>query len=364
MHKHLCWIGRGTHIRGTQHNNKLQHGHTQQDMNGTVITCVHTCHLCDSDVFTLFVCGMQRIHKHKKVGCALTESLLPTPTAGGSHLWSVGVGHSSRCSHALLLPLGVPPASAGDAPLGGLCHPRRAAPMRTEGSGRPGPQRPGNSEDDIVGDGTAQREWGPGTRAKGCGRGTGAWEAGPPMHRRRHDSQRLEDGEPLVQGASSPPTCSFAGEPSQDTESAMRSPRMPMEVSSSATAIGANKAPPWGNAGRMCGVIVMVRSAAGDLEEWEWVVDGTGVGPGLLDLPCVFVGVRFWVISWRRSVAGIGGGVLVYRVPCSIGPGSPASASTRSWGMVCPAPGGGAHAPSHGKGVRGWCGMNPPGPSE
>ena len=75
MHKHLCWIGRGTHIRGTQHDNKLQHGHTQQDINGTVITCVHTCHLWDSHVFTLFVCGMQRIHKHKKVGCALTESL-------------------------------------------------------------------------------------------------------------------------------------------------------------------------------------------------------------------------------------------------------------------------------------------------
>ena len=75
MHKHLCWIGRGTHIRGTQHDNKLQHGHTQQDINGTVITCVHTCHLWDSHVFTLFVWGMQRIHKHKKVGCALTESL-------------------------------------------------------------------------------------------------------------------------------------------------------------------------------------------------------------------------------------------------------------------------------------------------
>ena len=72
MHKHLCWIGRGTHIRGTQHDNKLQHGHTQQDINGTVITCVHTW---DSHVFTLFVCGMQRIHKHKKVGCTLTESL-------------------------------------------------------------------------------------------------------------------------------------------------------------------------------------------------------------------------------------------------------------------------------------------------
>ena len=81
MHKHLCWIGRGTHIRGTQHDNKLQHGHTQQDINGTVITCVHTCHLWDSHVFTLFVCGMQRIHKHKKVGCALTESLLPTEDA-------------------------------------------------------------------------------------------------------------------------------------------------------------------------------------------------------------------------------------------------------------------------------------------
>ena len=75
MHKHLCWIGRGTHIRGTQHDNKRQHGHTQQDINGTVITCVHTCHLWDSHVFTLFVCGMQRIHKHKKVGFALTESL-------------------------------------------------------------------------------------------------------------------------------------------------------------------------------------------------------------------------------------------------------------------------------------------------
>ena len=76
MHKHLCWIGRGTHTRGTQHDNKLQHGHTQQDINGTVITCVHTCHLWDSHVFTLFVCGMQRIHKHKKVGCALTENLI------------------------------------------------------------------------------------------------------------------------------------------------------------------------------------------------------------------------------------------------------------------------------------------------
>ena len=75
MHKHLCWIGRGTHIRGTQHDSKLQHGHTQQDINGTVITCVHTCHLWDSHVFTLFICGMQRIHKHKKVGFALTESL-------------------------------------------------------------------------------------------------------------------------------------------------------------------------------------------------------------------------------------------------------------------------------------------------
>ena len=78
MRKHLCSIGRGTHIRGTQHDNKLQHGHTQQDINGTVITCVHTCHLWDSHVFTLFVCGMQRIHKHKKVGCASTESLLWT----------------------------------------------------------------------------------------------------------------------------------------------------------------------------------------------------------------------------------------------------------------------------------------------
>ena len=55
MHKHLCWIGRGTHIRGTQHDNKLQHGHTQQDINGTVIACVHTCHLWDSHVFTLSV---------------------------------------------------------------------------------------------------------------------------------------------------------------------------------------------------------------------------------------------------------------------------------------------------------------------
>ena len=44
-------------------------------MNSTIITCVHTCHLWDSHVFTLFVCGMQKIHKHKKVGCALTESL-------------------------------------------------------------------------------------------------------------------------------------------------------------------------------------------------------------------------------------------------------------------------------------------------
>ena len=48
MHKHLCWIGRGTHIRGTQHDNKLQHGHTQQDINGTVITCVHTFCLWDA----------------------------------------------------------------------------------------------------------------------------------------------------------------------------------------------------------------------------------------------------------------------------------------------------------------------------
>ena len=55
MHKHLCWIGRGTHIRGTQHDNKLQHGHTQQDINGTVITCVHTCLLWDSHVFK-FLC--------------------------------------------------------------------------------------------------------------------------------------------------------------------------------------------------------------------------------------------------------------------------------------------------------------------
>ena len=50
---------------------------TKVDLNSTVITCVHTCRLWDSHVFTLFVCGMQRIHKHKKVGCALTESLLP-----------------------------------------------------------------------------------------------------------------------------------------------------------------------------------------------------------------------------------------------------------------------------------------------
>ena len=48
---------------------------TRQNKNSTVITCVHTGHLWDSHVFTLFVCGMQRIHKHKKVGCALTESL-------------------------------------------------------------------------------------------------------------------------------------------------------------------------------------------------------------------------------------------------------------------------------------------------
>ena len=54
-----------------------RHTHKEQDINGTVITCVHTCHLWDSHVFTLFVCGMQRIHKHKKVGCALTESLAP-----------------------------------------------------------------------------------------------------------------------------------------------------------------------------------------------------------------------------------------------------------------------------------------------
>ena len=43
---------------------------------------MHTGHLWDSHVFTLFVCGMQRIHKHKKVGCALTESLVGTPTEG------------------------------------------------------------------------------------------------------------------------------------------------------------------------------------------------------------------------------------------------------------------------------------------
>ena len=43
-----------------------------------VITCVHTCHLWDSHVFTLFACGMQKIHKQKKVGCALTENLLRT----------------------------------------------------------------------------------------------------------------------------------------------------------------------------------------------------------------------------------------------------------------------------------------------
>ena len=36
---------------------------------------MHTGHLWDSRVFRLFACGMQRIHKHKKVGCALTESL-------------------------------------------------------------------------------------------------------------------------------------------------------------------------------------------------------------------------------------------------------------------------------------------------
>ena len=45
-------------------------------MNSSDITRVHTGHLWDSHVFTLFVCGMQRIHKHKKVGCALTESLV------------------------------------------------------------------------------------------------------------------------------------------------------------------------------------------------------------------------------------------------------------------------------------------------
>ena len=32
--------------------NKCVSGHTQQDMNSTVITCVHTCHLWDSHVFT------------------------------------------------------------------------------------------------------------------------------------------------------------------------------------------------------------------------------------------------------------------------------------------------------------------------
>ena len=74
----LHWKRR-THIRGTQHDNKLQHGHTQQDMNSTDITCVHTGHLWYSHAFTLFVCGMQRIHKHKIVGCALSESL-ETPT--------------------------------------------------------------------------------------------------------------------------------------------------------------------------------------------------------------------------------------------------------------------------------------------
>ena len=35
-------------MRGTQRDNKLQHGHTQQNMNSTVITCVHTCHLWGS----------------------------------------------------------------------------------------------------------------------------------------------------------------------------------------------------------------------------------------------------------------------------------------------------------------------------
>ena len=44
-------------------------------MNLTVITCVHTCHLWDSHVFILFVCGMQTILKDKKLGCALPESL-------------------------------------------------------------------------------------------------------------------------------------------------------------------------------------------------------------------------------------------------------------------------------------------------
>ena len=43
---------------------------------------MHTCHLWDSHVFTLFVCEMQRIHKHKKVGCALTESVVVCSMVG------------------------------------------------------------------------------------------------------------------------------------------------------------------------------------------------------------------------------------------------------------------------------------------
>ena len=74
-------------------------GHTQQDINGTIITCVHTCHLWDSHVFTLFVCGMQRIHKHKKVGCTLTESLPTWP-------WNTGTQNNCRvrctASHSVL----------------------------------------------------------------------------------------------------------------------------------------------------------------------------------------------------------------------------------------------------------------------
>jgi len=101
----LCCIGRGTHIRGTQHDNKLQHGHTQQDMNGTVITCVHTCHLWDSHVFTLFVCGMQRIHKHKKVGCALTENLVRCTPAIPSEVcgpWLLGDSHGLPAHNTIL----------------------------------------------------------------------------------------------------------------------------------------------------------------------------------------------------------------------------------------------------------------------
>ena len=36
-------------------------------------------------MFTLFVCGMQRIRKHTKVKCALTERLEPTFVAWWSH---------------------------------------------------------------------------------------------------------------------------------------------------------------------------------------------------------------------------------------------------------------------------------------